>query len=136
MTDHQKLYDKLLKQIKVVENNIKKTEQIHQQITSYALVNNESNKINMNDFRQCAFRKKLFQFKTYQPISHCFLDRYKGQNITFGKLCEQLSTYICNKNLFNCKDNTIICDDFLKLITKTDYTTFFILVKNLRKIIN
>jgi hypothetical protein len=138
MTSLQKLYDKLEKQIQTVENALENTNDIYHKLNSTTLPKNvQSYKNNsISTFQNSAFRNNVFQFKTYPIIVHKILECKKGEKITYTQLCKLLTQYIFSNNLFDFENNTIICDDLLRLITGYDTTTFLILLKNLGRIIN
>ena len=139
MTSFQNLYDKLNKQIQIVEDSLTITKEIRNNLPSSALTINDTSSVDKTVIYRCrnsTFGKNVFYFKSYPTIKHNILECRKNQPITFKQLCNLLTTYIFSNNLYNSANNSIICDNFLKLITDNDETTFFILLKNLRKIIN
>lgn len=138
MTSFQKLYDKLEKQIETVENALENTNAIYDKLNSTRLPKNVPSCQNksITTFKNSGFRNNCFQFKTYPTIAHKILECKKGEKITYTQLCKLLTQYIFSNNLFDFENNTIICDDLLKLITGYDKTTFLLLLKNLGKIIN
>jgi len=138
MASLQKLYDKLEKQIQTVEKTLENTNAIYHKLNSTTLPKNVSSYKNKSiiAFKNSIFRNNSFQFKTYPTIVHKILECKKGEKITYAQLCRLLTQYIFSNNLFDFDNNTIICDDLLKLITGYDTTTFILLLKNLGKIIN
>jgi len=139
MASLQKLYDKLEKQIQTVEKALENTNAIYDKLNSTKLpknVQSYNKKSSISAFQKCAFRNNSFQFKTYPIIVHKILECKKGEKITYAQLCRLLTQYIFSNNLFDFDNNTIICDDLLKLITGYDTTTFIHLLKNLVKIVD
>jgi hypothetical protein len=138
MTSFQKLYDKLEKQIQTVENALENTNAIYDKLNSTTLPKSVPSYQNKSivAFKNSSFRNNVFQFKTYPTIIHKILECKKGEKITYQQLCRLLTQYIFSNNLFDFENNTIICDDLLKLITGYSTTTFILLLKNLGKIIN
>jgi hypothetical protein len=136
MASFQKLYDKLERQIQTVEHALENTNAIYNKLNSITLPKNVSSYKNNTIFKNSSFRNNLFQFKTHPTIAHKILECKKGEKITYTQLCKLLTQYIFLNNLFDFENNTIICDDLLKLICGYDTTTFILLLKNLGKIIN
>jgi len=138
MASLQKLYDKLEKQILTVEKALENTNAIYDKLNSTTLPKNVSSYKNESiiAFKNSSFRNNIFQFKTYPTIVHKILECKKGEKITYAQLCKLLTQYIFSNNLFDFENNTIICDDLLKLITGYHTTPFLYLLKNIGKIIN
>ncbi len=126
------------KQIQTVENALENTNVIYDKLNSTTLPKNVPSyqNISLIAFRKSSFRNNIFQFKTYPTISHKLIECKKGQKMTYAKLCSLLTQYIFSNNLFDFENNTIICDDLLKLVTGNETTTFINLLKNVGQIIN
>ena len=143
MVSFQNLYDKLKKQIQIVEDALKTTDMIGSKLAALKLPKNvqSSNarekpimgdRFNLESWRNSEFRSYKFRFKP--TIKHSILENKANQIITYAELCKLLTAYILNKNLLN-DANKITCDDFLNLLTGTDSPSFFMLLKHFGRII-
>ena len=134
MVHLQHLYDKLGKQIQIVEDALKTTDIIGSKLTTLKLPKNDasSTKPSIDKCRNSPFRSYKFRFKP--AVKHGILENKNNQIITFTGLCELMTLYVLNKNLLN-DTNKITCDDFLKLLTGNDITSFFMLLKCFGRII-
>ena len=130
MVHLQHLYDKLVKQIQIVEDALKTTDIIGSKLATLKIPKNDAS--STDKCRNSAFRSYKFRFKP--SIEHSILENKTNQIITFSGLCELLTLYVLNKNLLN-ETNTITCDNFLKLLTENDITSFFMLLKSFGRII-
>lgn len=126
----QHLYDKLGKQIQIVEDALKTTDIIGSKLATLKIPKNDAS--STDKCRNSAFRSYKFRFKP--SIEHSILENKTNQIITFSGLCELLTLYVLNKNLLN-KTDTITCDNFLKLLTGNNITSFFMLLKCFGRII-
>jgi len=89
---------------------------------------------NLAKFRDASFRNSSFYFKNSPSIKHAFLSTNKGSIITYKGLCDIIRKYILSKNLLT-HDGLIICDDFLKIVCKTNMISFFELATHFNSII-
>jgi len=143
MVSLQNLYDKLEKQIQIVEDALKTTDMIGNKLAALKLPKNDQSsnvrnkpcpvdKFNLESCRNSEFRTYKFKFKP--TIKHSILENKANQIITYAGLCKLLTAYILNKNLLNTA-NKINCDDFLNLLTGTNSSSFFMLLKCFGRII-
>lgn len=139
MVSLQKLYDNLEKQIQSVETTIEFTNDLHNKLINVTLPKSvhSYNKNNIaTSCRDSAFREYVFQFKRVPTINNSLLESQKGEKISYKDLCKLLSQYVFVNNLYDYTNHTIVCDELLRLICSSNRTTFLLLLKNLRQIIN
>lgn len=138
MESLQKLYDRLGKQIEIVEKTLKQTDIISNRLNKLVLPINEGIRLEDVTAEKCAdspFREINFRFKSNPTINHPLLLENKNKPISYTNLCHLLISYITTNKL--SINGRIHCDDFLKQICgeKHDHVDFFILLKNLGQII-
>jgi len=122
MSKLQKLYDRLKNKLSEVENTIE-----------YEIPND--NALAKNECKSSPFRNVKFRLKNPPTISHPLLEKHKGHPISFTKICNMLVSYITLNKLY-LESGNIKCDGLLKSLTGFETTTFFLLVKNLRHLID
>jgi hypothetical protein len=128
MSNLLKLYNRLKNKIQEIE---KKLNTVNNISGTTALAKS----VGSNECRSSPFRDVKFRLKNPPTIRCPILEKNKGCPVSFSKICNMLVTYISMNKLF--LDSGIIkCDDFLKSIIGADSTTFFLIVKNLRHIID
>lgn len=138
MESLQKLYDRLGKQIEIVEKTLKQTDLISNRLNKLVLPINESIQLEGSTAEKSAespFRQIKFRFKSKPTINHPLLLENKNKPISYTNLCHLLISYITTNKL--SINGQIQCDDFLKQICgeNQEQIDFFILLKNLGKII-